>query len=57
MEEVYSPDIPIMPLVVLLPETKFGSRCLNFRIDDDRKQRWNLPEKGNSNYLQSFLFS
>lgn len=51
VEEVYSPDIPIGPLVALLPETKFGGRCLDFRIDDHRKQRRNLPEKRNSNYL------
>lgn len=42
MEKVYSPDIPIMSLMILLPETKFGSRSLKFRIDDHRNQRWNL---------------
>ena len=42
MEEVHSPDIPIIPLVALLPETKFGGRCLKFRVDDHRR---NLPRK------------
>lgn len=45
MEEVHSPDILVMPLVVLLSETKFGGRCLKFRIDDHRNQSWNLPKK------------
>lgn len=42
VEKVYGPDIPIMALMVLLSETKFGSRSLKLRIDDHGNQRWNL---------------
>lgn len=58
MEEVHSPDILVMPLVVLLSETKFGGRCLKFRIDDHRNQSWNLIGRiGKGVQCDVFFFS
>lgn len=55
MEKIYSPDVPIMSLMVLLSKTKFSSRSLKFRVDDHRNQRWDLPKKEKQNHSEPFL--
>lgn len=42
VEIIHSPDIPVVALVTLLLQAKFGCGSLQVRTNDNRNQRWHL---------------